>query len=133
MNTSTASVFDLSSHDLGPHFKEPNGTDVNGEHTAQSTPNNGQYGPNGNRCDDNHNVESYSTKQNGHGTEKSMSYASQQFGAEPADDLTSFFKNMEQTTRKFSARLQVKVKRMISDIIYDAEDQWLNSQASSLP
>lgn len=43
------------------------------------------------------------------------------------DDLTSFFKSMEQTTRKFNARLQVKVKRMISDIIYDAEEQWLNN------
>lgn len=43
------------------------------------------------------------------------------------DDLTSFFKNMEQTARKFNPRLQVKIKRMISDIIYDAEEQWLTS------
>lgn len=42
-----------------------------------------------------------------------------------ADDLTSFFKNMEQTARKFNGLLQVKIKRMISDIIYDAEEQWL--------
>lgn len=44
------------------------------------------------------------------------------------DELTTFFKNMEQTTRKFGPQLQVKVKRMISDIIYDAEDTWLGEQ-----
>lgn len=43
------------------------------------------------------------------------------------DDLTSFFQSMEHTARKFNARLQIKVKRMISDIIYDAEEQWLNT------
>lgn len=42
-----------------------------------------------------------------------------------ADDLTTFFKNMEQTARKFNGLLQVKIKRMVSDIIYDAEEQWL--------
>lgn len=46
--------------------------------------------------------------------------------AEP-DDLTSFFKSMEQTCRKFNGFLQLKVKRMISDIIYDAEESWLNN------
>lgn len=45
-----------------------------------------------------------------------------------SDDLTVFFKNMEQTARKFDGLLQVKIKRMISDIIYDAEEQWLNRQ-----
>lgn len=44
------------------------------------------------------------------------------------DDLTSFFHNMEHISRKFNARLQIKIKRMISDIIYDAEEQWLNTQ-----
>lgn len=45
-----------------------------------------------------------------------------------SDDLTVFFKNMEQTARKFDGLLRVKIKRMISDIIYDAEEQWLNRQ-----
>lgn len=43
-----------------------------------------------------------------------------------SDDLTVFFKNMEQTARKFDGLTQVKIKRMISDIIYDAEENWLN-------
>ncbi|XP_031620973.1 uncharacterized protein LOC116339308 [Contarinia nasturtii] len=47
------------------------------------------------------------------------------------DDLNTFFRNMEQTARKFNARLQVKVKRMISDIIYDAEEQWINTNSSA--
>lgn len=44
-----------------------------------------------------------------------------------SDDLTVFFKNMEQTTRKFDGLTQVKIKRMISDIIYDAEENWLKT------
>lgn len=41
------------------------------------------------------------------------------------NDLMCFFKNMEQTTRKFPPLLIIKVKRMISDIVYDAEEGWL--------
>lgn len=48
------------------------------------------------------------------------------------NDLTSFFKNMEHTARKFNARLQLKVKRMISDIIYDAEEQWINTSTEQI-
>lgn len=90
------------------------------------------HSSNQNKNDDNHNVDAY---QNGHpqqnvqAAEKSTpSHVAHSLGAENSDDLTLFFRSMEQTARKFSARLQVKVKRMISDIIYDAEDQWLSTQ-----
>lgn len=45
-----------------------------------------------------------------------------------SDDLVSFFKSMEKTTRKLTPDLRLKVKRMVSDIVFDAEERWLRDQ-----
>lgn len=44
------------------------------------------------------------------------------------DGLDSFFASMEKTTRKLTPDLQLKVKRMVSDIVFDAEERWLRDQ-----
>lgn len=44
------------------------------------------------------------------------------------DGLDSFFTSMEKTTRKLTPELQLKVKRMVSDIVFDAEERWLRDQ-----
>lgn len=44
------------------------------------------------------------------------------------DGLDSFFASMEKITRKLTPNLQLKVKRMVSDIVFDAEERWLRDQ-----
>lgn len=44
------------------------------------------------------------------------------------DGLNSFFACMERTTRKLTPDLQLKVKRMVSDIVFDEEERWLRDQ-----
>lgn len=126
VNTSTTS--EPTAHSMGANNGVSNGAS-NG--ISNGHLNNGQNSPkvprpttNGENNNTNNNGEQHQNGVNGSTTEKAMP----QPYADEIDDLTSFYKSMEKTTRKFNARLQVKVKRMISDIIYDAEEQWLNTQ-----
>lgn len=41
------------------------------------------------------------------------------------DELTTFFRSMEQTARKLPKHLQLKVKRGVSDVLYNAEEEHL--------
>lgn len=117
VNTSTTSV---------PQDATNHANAVSNGHSSKSHP---QITPNSSRllkssANDESiiNIDQYQNGVNGSTAEKPQS----SYGGKE-DDLTSFYRNMEHTTRKFDARLQVKVKRMISDIIYDAEEQWINN------
>lgn len=43
--------------------------------------------------------------------------------APPVDELHSFFRSMEESTRKLPSHLQRKIKRGLSTMVYDAEEE----------
>lgn len=56
-------------------------------------------------------------------TFKSLLAAPSTTTAPPCDELSSFFNSMEEATRKLPTHLQRKVKRSISTLVYDAEEE----------
>ncbi|XP_055317666.1 uncharacterized protein LOC129576488 [Sitodiplosis mosellana] len=124
VNTSTTSVQPESTANLSA---ASNGVS-NGHYNAVHSPKLLQFAKPAVISENSNNGESKPNVVNGSATEKLMAQWTPQSNGGEVDDLTSFFQSMEHTARKFNARLKVKVKRMISDIIYDAEEQWLNTQ-----
>lgn len=117
---------DSAAHQAATNNGVSNGHQMN---NIQNNPKNSQI-PNTtvNGESNNNNIDQHQNGVNGSTTKKPTAQWTPQSHGTEIDDLSSFFNSMEKTTRKFNAHLKIKVKRMISDIIYDAEEQWLNTQ-----